>query len=181
MPPTATRAVETIRWCSLVSGQKGFVRSALQDLADGLDRHYPQLPKVTLQELAPSEQAQVPLVLARAMCHPETFDTWPHRPLFVFCEREAEYAAAIRNENEKAAWGGARQGEFAVAWVPDNKYLVWHEALHLLFATDCYETSDSRPCDEPRCVMQLDPTGENCGHELYLCPKNLGRIVANYS
>lgn len=180
MPPVATRVIETVRWCCLVPGQRAVVSSALQELVEQLDQRYSQLPKVALRELTPSEQEEVPRVIAQALTDPASFDRWPHRPLFVSCDRETEYAAAMRSENDQAEWGGARQGEFAVAWESDNKYLLWHEALHLLFAGDCYESEDSSPCDEPFCLMQHEPTGDHCGHGLHLCLKNLTRIAANF-
>ena len=43
-----------------------------------------------------------------------------------------------------------------------NKYLLWHEAMHLLYAHDCYDENGWSTCLEPRCLMQYIPCESNC-------------------
>ncbi len=96
------------------------------------------------------------------------------------CSRKHVFAEGCRNKNMNAEWGAANRGGLVgFTYKPGNRHVIWHEILHLLGADDCYE--DAQPekgptCEERKCVMQWVPTEENCGSDLVLCEKNIGRI-----
>jgi hypothetical protein len=76
-----------------------------------------------------------------------------------------------------AEWGGARLGSFAVVWEPGNPFVLWHEAMHLLSATDCYDEAGCTTCEVPHCLMQWEPSQVNCGGSLVLCEANVARVA----
>lgn len=62
-----------------------------------------------------------------------------------------------------------------------DKYIIWHEMLHLLGAYDCYDLSKNERgpnCDLPNCIMQYEATMANVGKWPFLCNGNL-QLVRN--
>jgi len=97
-------------------------------------------------------------------------------PLLVFCPRNCAVAEAARRSKPLAQWGAATGNSFAAVWQQD-KYVVWHEALHLLSAEDCYTEDDMGPtCEQRNCIMQWVPTEQNVGQWPFLCSANIRRI-----
>jgi hypothetical protein len=157
----------------------------LQQLSEQLQRLCPNLPLVEFCELLSSEQDNLPAFFRKprgGFPVPES-QTNPldDKLVFVFCARDDPVAQAARRENPQALWGAAVRGDYALAWTPGNRFLLWHEAMHLLFANDCYDESGNRTCDEARCIMQYEPCEENCGGDLYLCHANVQRVTAHYA
>jgi hypothetical protein len=172
-----------INWCSLVPSEAAFVGQSLTELSERLAANYPQFPRVELQELSVTDRARVGLYLAQEIAGTRGYEADPFDDLtlFVLCSRSEEAARAIRSENPMAEWGGARRGVFAVVWEPDNRYLLWHEAMHLLHAADCYDLSTGQStCDQPHCLMQWEPSESNCGGSLVLCAANVNRVAQNF-
>ena len=127
--------------------------------------------------MSSSEQKYLPAFLERprggfrAPGHQDT--PLDDKRVFVFCPRDCRFARNTREVNPQAQWGAAICGDYALVWMPDNKYLIWHEAMHLLNAEDCYDTSGQTVCGESRCIMQYVPCKENCDGELHLCSLNV--------
>lgn len=76
---------------------------------------------------------------------------------------------------------GASNGPLALVYGSADKYVIWHEALHLLGARDCYDTSDpwqnpGPTCELPNCLMQYAPTSEAVRDWPFLCQNNLDLI-----
>jgi|GEM_PF-4746440 len=74
-------------------------------------------------------------------------------------------------ERAKPEWG-ATKGYLAVVYHL-REYVVWHEALHLLDAEDCYDETGRAvsECDDPDCLMRFGTTKKTC-----LCSPNRKRI-----
>jgi hypothetical protein len=172
-----------IHWCSSVLNAAEDVQSALHELADKLKESYPNLPLVEVRELSQSERKHLDAYLRRPRAGFKTNHSEPTpldgKLVFVFCERDDPIAKAARKENPLADWGAAREDDYALAWTPDNKFLIWHEAMHLLFAKDCYDSAGKTTCEEPLCIMQYVPCDQNCGGDLRLCRANVQRLIAN--
>ena len=101
------------------------------------------------------------------------------KKVFVFCEPDHPFAKKARAKTPEALWVAAVLGNYALAWRPD-KFLLWHEALHLLWAHDCYDRvtkTRMSNCDESRCIMQYVACAENCGGDLYLCSANVESVT----
>jgi hypothetical protein len=179
-----------IRWCSLVESEETFVQESLESLAEWLRVRLPPLSRVQLSPFEPAEKAQLREKMSALVNRSATADNWhkaSDKLIFVFCRRDEEFAAdaraeharAVANVNVPADWGIAQRGEYAVVWKPGNRYLIWHEAMHLLGALDCYNSRGTTTCEESRCVMQYAPDHEQCGGSLHLCGGNVERIARN--
>ncbi|MGC1273996.1 MAG: hypothetical protein WBC44_09835 [Planctomycetaceae bacterium] len=168
-----------IDWCALETSEREFVGRSLSELHERLAVQYPEFPRVELRELSDVDRERVGGYLARKIVGTSELahDPFDSRKLFVFCSASHEVAHAIRQENPMAQWGGAQQGEWAVAWEKDNPFVIWHEAMHVLFAEDCYDASGCTTCREPHCLMQYEPTAENCAGTMVLCETNVSRVV----
>lgn len=98
--------------------------------------------------------------------------------LVVLCPPgSALYAIALQN-NPLALWGINSDG-LAAIYNLDNKYIVWHETLHILGAKDCYDlVKDNRGpnCELGNCIMQYEATEENVGPWPFLCKKNVSLV-----
>lgn len=96
------------------------------------------------------------------------------------CQGNEPFAKRAREKNTNAKWGAAQIGEYALIWEPDNKYLFWHETLHVVGAKDSYdEQSLQTVCEDDRCIMQYVPNETNCGGELFICENNIALLKAN--
>ena len=82
--------------------------------------------------------------------------------LLVYCSKDDHLAKSARASNPSAEWG-ATCGRLAVIWIKNNEKLIWHEALHLLGAVDCYDkdTLVDRCEKEPGCIMGYAPTNKS--------------------
>lgn len=82
--------------------------------------------------------------------------------------------------NPGALWG-ATLGRLAVVYGCYHEAVFCHETLHLLGATDCYDTDeptrDRRPtCGVSSCIMQYDSVAGYAVGKRLLCDQNLKRI-----
>lgn len=88
------------------------------------------------------------------------------------CPDDHELAVAAMRNNPAAVWGGCLK-PLGLTYCPDNKYVMWHEALHLFGATDCYALPDRGPtCEQPNCIMQYEPHASTVGEWPCLCNGN---------
>ncbi len=98
--------------------------------------------------------------------------------LIIGCPPSHNLACAAKAENSNAHWGGAvGRGPLALTYQPQNQYVVWHEALHLLGAEDCYSLSNQGPtCAQANCIMQYAPGESTVGKWPWLCSENIKRV-----
>ncbi len=99
--------------------------------------------------------------------------------LLVYCSPHGHIAVAAQRKNPDARWGGTC-GPLAAVYKPNDKNGVFHEALHLLGADECYREDDpyqKKPdCNRDGCIMEYEPTENTCEDWPFLCDKNV-RII----
>jgi hypothetical protein len=96
--------------------------------------------------------------------------------LIVGCLRNHNLAKSALDNNPNALWG-AHLGFLSLVYEHGNRHIVWHEALHLLGAEDCYHLPDRGPtCKSDNCIMQYETNETNVGEWPFLCGKNIKRI-----
>jgi hypothetical protein len=98
--------------------------------------------------------------------------------LFILCPPHNKIATMSKKECPNAYWGFSN-GQVSATYDLDNKFIIWHEALHLLGAEDCYDLSkgDRGPnCECKKCIMQYEPTKYTVGEWPFLCDRNIDRI-----
>jgi len=172
-------------------GDEEFVASAFQELADLLRK-----PPVEAEFQATPLTGQVAETVAEEFKGPRDemgsplpgyFDAVESRirerslwvPLLVYCSVTSEIAKVCRRAHPSHLWGSAWYPFVSVVYRPNNKYLLWHEALHLFHAHDCYsEDAPNGPttCELPDCIMQYAPSEETVGEWPFLCQKNTEAI-----
>lgn len=74
---------------------------------------------------------------------------------------------------------GARIGPLAMVWQEGNPHVLWHEALHLLGAEDCYDELRRPTCGTPACIMHYAPWPTDPPLGLSICPKNVAKLRKN--
>lgn len=98
--------------------------------------------------------------------------------LFILCSPDDKIATLAKKECPNALWGVSNT-QVSATYDLDNKFIIWHEALHLLGADDCYDLSkgDRGPnCECKKCIMQYEPTKYTVGEWPFLCDRNIDRI-----
>jgi len=98
--------------------------------------------------------------------------------LFILCSPHGRIAALAQKQSPNARWG-ISSTQVSATYCLDNEYIVWHEALHLLGAEDCYDLSkgDRGPnCECKNCSMQYAPTKQTVNRWPFLCGGNMDRI-----
>ena len=108
------------------------------------------------------------------------FELLNHYPLLVYCRKDSKVAEAAIKENERAIWGLCKD-DYSVSAVyqPENKYILWHETLHLFGVDDCYDLQKPNAgttCGLDNCLMQYAPQKDTVGEWPFLCQKNIKRI-----
>ncbi|HEY1378354.1 MAG TPA: hypothetical protein VGF55_16265, partial [Gemmataceae bacterium] len=105
-----------------------------------------------------------------------------HVRTVILSNEDHPFAIAALRAKPNAIWGCAC-GCVAFVYGSSEKHVVWHEALHLLGATDCYDTD--RPelnpgpiCEVPNCIMQYVPDPVAVGRWPFLCERNLRFVRA---
>ena len=103
-------------------------------------------------------------------------------PFLVYCKGNSKLAKAAKEESPLAQWGLTNDYYLVSAvYKRCNKYLLWHEALHLFEVCDCYcyyNPNAGVNCDLSNCIMQYEPLKETVGEWPFLCEKNIKRIQA---
>lgn len=90
----------------------------------------------------------------------------------LLCSPSHALALRAREANQLARWG-ANCGSVSLYYGPPGKDSVWHEALHLLGAEDCYDEKGNGPtCGLSNCIMQWVPTRSDADSWPFLCDKN---------
>ena len=175
----------SIHWCSLVPNHEQAVRSALRELSEKLNERRADLPQIELSELSSSDQKHLPAFLKKEGSWAPDHRATPldGKRVFVFCTYNYPPARRTRDEVSKKLpepkWGVTVYGRYAFVWEPENKFIVWHEAMHLLWADDCYNATGQTTCEESCCIMQYIPCEKNCCGDLHLCSSNVRCVTAN--
>ena len=175
-----------------------FVASALKELATHLDE-YPIELLVSVRELTcePDILRQINRVLIEPIDEPCGFSTSEAKifgifarqmsceqllgrtRLLVYCHQNSPVAKAARGQNPSALWG-ATCSKLAAVYKLCNKVPIWHEALHLLGAEDCYK--EDNPCQKKPdctlngCIMEYAACENTCERKLFLCDRNIRLI-----
>lgn len=98
-------------------------------------------------------------------------------PMIIAACRKYHPLAQLALKGDPRAECGATCGRFALVYNLANPYTVWHEALHLLDADDCYTDDDDGPtCELQNCIMQYAATRETVGDWPFLCAANCDRV-----
>ncbi len=97
--------------------------------------------------------------------------------LFILCPTESKIAYLAKKECPNAVWGFSNT-QVSATYSLNNKYIVWHELLHLFEVDDCH-CGPEKPgptCELTNCIMQYAPTPQTVGEWPFLCQKNIKRI-----
>ncbi len=159
----------TIYWhcLGMTEADETFVNSALKELAQHLKEDPIKLP-ISVKRFGdePDIAKQVDAILNRLNDPSYTFSNYAADILYLFlkegifkegvtpkllvyCRPDSQIANVARRENPSALYGAAC-GSFAAVYRLDYKVTIWHEALHLLGADDCYEQDNPRK-KKPHC------------------------------
>lgn len=99
--------------------------------------------------------------------------------LLVYCSQDSQVAKAALKQKPSAKWG-ATCSSLAAVYTRDNKFAIWHEAVHSLLSRaddldECYEPHPpyerKTDCDCESCLMQHAPTEKTVGEWPSLCSK----------
>lgn len=89
------------------------------------------------------------------------------------CAPDHAFTQSALSNNPNARWG-CNVGWLALVYHPNNNHLVWHEAMHLLGADDCYDEDDpnSPTCElGDTCLMYYTPSAHMTGDPPFLCDR----------
>ncbi len=99
--------------------------------------------------------------------------------LLVYCSPDSNIAVAAKRQNPHAKYG-AMCSFLAAVYSLNKKSTIFHEALHLLGADECYiedKPSLKKPdCNFKRCIMNFEPREEWCEKWPFICVKNIKLI-----
>ena len=168
-----------IAWFNRSSIPDKYLLATFDELGEQLQNHYPRLPRPEFSPLPIELADHLPDYLVSMLPgqaeNEQLASKFSSHSIFVFCDQRDCLVRTFQEENELAHWGVALPCTFAVAWIA-NKFLVWHEVLHLLNAKDCYNKFGINKCPNLRCIMRRAPSLKTCGDRLTLCTKNVKRI-----
>jgi hypothetical protein len=186
----------TIYWyCHETSEDEKFVTDSLNELARNL-REEPIKLNIAIASLQnePYLLKKVNAILNKFTTKSYTFEKCAEEimgaftyekyieKLLVYCRTDSKIAKAALNEKSSALWGLTRNFVLAAVYKPRNKFIIWHEALHLLGLDECYdENTLIRNCEWETCIMQYEPppgVNENWPSLLCdnLCDKNIKQL-----
>jgi len=169
----------------MTEADERFVGDALDELSQFLRTKLPQLT-IKLKRLKdePEVAKEVDAILNKVGNESDAFLTCSLKigkilpitaNLFVYCSSSNRIAQAAMRESALAKWGYTRPS-FAAVYQQGVKSTIWHEALHLLGADDCYDENNSSrkkdSCDVDNCIMEWESTPDSP----VLCGENINRI-----
>jgi len=102
-----------------------------------------------------------------------------YTPILVYCRPDSYIAKAIKKNVPLAQWGYTQPSFISAVYNQNNKYILWHEALHLFGALECYDNNNPNhgtTCELPNCLMQYAPTKETVKKWPFLCKKNIKKL-----
>ncbi len=181
-------------WYCLDRGkeEQNFVAECLTELGDLLKRP-PATTKLGAKPLPPELEHRATAILTKEFDEGEApFSITYYRPfrkvlheyndtpLLIYCKPNSNIAKAAKEECDRAVWGLCSDPPLITAVYEDgNKYILWHEALHLFDAVDCYcyANPEAGPnCELVNCLMQYEPSEDRVREWPFLCQKNIKRI-----
>jgi hypothetical protein len=99
----------------------------------------------------------------------------PVRRVVVLCGQSSVIPSLARSANSAAKYGAFCGALASVYHLHTN--VMWHEMLHLLGTTDCYEKNPeghcNNTCNESACLMQYDPCSVQTP---VLCPQKIREL-----
>lgn len=109
----------------------------------------------------------------------DRYQTFPR--LIVGTSESSSVAVRCRETQPHALWGLAVNEMIAIVYGPQRHGLVWHEAMHLLGAEDCYDPSapsdgDVPTCGLANCLMQYAAPDVMEEDWPFLCKANTERV-----
>jgi hypothetical protein len=99
--------------------------------------------------------------------------------LLVYCSKDSQVAMAALRQKSSAQWG-ATCSSLAAVYTRNNKFAIWHEAVHSLLSREddldeCYEPDPlherKTDCDCESCLMHYEPSEQTVGEWPSLCSK----------
>jgi len=100
-------------------------------------------------------------------------------PLVIYCDPSSNIAKAIKKTNKIAEWGLSTLKQISAVYEKGNKYIIWHEVLHLFGVHDCYDIENPNgplKCELAKCLMQYAPQEGNVAPWPFLCKGNIKRL-----
>jgi hypothetical protein len=103
-------------------------------------------------------------------------------PLVIYCEPSSNIANAIKKTDEIPEWGSTYLNYISAVYEKGNKYILWHEVLHLFGVnSECYNTQNPdengpSTCELGQCLMQYAPQEENVAPWPFLCKKTIEQL-----
>jgi len=178
----------------MTEADERFVGDALDELSQFLRTKLPQLT-IKLKRLKdePEVAKEVAAILNKVGNESDAFQRCSLNiekilpitaNLLVYCLSNEPIAKAAMRESPSLARQGytgdyvnyVRGALFAAVYKQGLKSAIWHEALHLLRADDCYEENNpsrkKASCDVDNCIMEWDSTPDRP----VLCDDNINRI-----
>ena len=117
--------------------------------------------------------------IAYAFCIAKVIGETYAAKLLVYCSPHSNIAIAAQRKAPHAKYG-ATCAFLAAVYSLNNKSTIFHEALHLLGADECYIEDKPYPkkpdCNFERCIMDYNPPEEWCDNWPFICDKNIGLI-----
>ena len=187
----------------MTEADETFVNSALKELAQHLKEDQIKLT-ISVKRLAsepdlvrevnevlnkPNDQSSgfsyyVAMILGIFSCHVGVGQPFTYMRLLVYCHQDSQVAKAAKSEaarmNKAPPCWGAANSPLAAAYKVGSKVAVWHEALHLLGADDCYIEDDpyqKKPdCELDGCIMEYAPLESTCENWPFLCDENIKKL-----
>lgn len=193
MNPTKNEQMIVLYWHCLDMKEcdERFLANTLEQLCQFL-RTEPTRLAVTSRRLKDEHKLvkKVDIILHKIRNQPDEFErgaldivkvlpTAAH--LLVYCMPCSGIAKAAVRFNNEAEWGITHpycftSNSFAAVYKRGNKFVVWHEALHLLGANDCSDCHSAECCDSAHDIMQHIPMPENVRNWPFLCGNNITLI-----
>ena len=189
----------TIYWhcLGMTEDDQRFVKSALHELAQHL-KEEPIKLLISIKRLGdkPDIEKQVDAILNRLNDPSYTFSNCAGAcanaiqcyffkegifkegvppKLLLYCRPDSKLAMAAKKQARLPSWG-VTCGSFSAVYKPQNKFIIWHETLHLLGLDECYDENNPdvrRPdCKCEDCIMQYEQPDTWVG-PFSLCDKNI--------
>jgi hypothetical protein len=96
--------------------------------------------------------------------------------ILVCCKDDSKLAKMAKTYVPIAKWGLMNNEVILAVYKLNNKYILWHEVLHLFGVDDCYDYKDpynGTTCGLDNCLMQYAPSVKTVRKWPFLCEKNI--------
>lgn len=107
-----------------------------------------------------------------------------HEKIFILLDRKDEFVKLILERTPRAKWGITTEKKLAFVYKENpDKFIIWHEILHLFGAEDCYEeynlAKKKKDCRLKNCIMRYDPSPDTIQEKkIFICEKNI-KLIKN--